>query len=150
LPIPGQGGDLKASSKIGFDSSLWFGPQETPLHLTLAVAQGRDNKDLIQGADQNGTFNGGFLELGYTPRIKTTIFGRYDVIRNHAQGVSTNAGNLDDEDAGTVGVRHTFNFTSRAEYALHSEFSTKRTKLAAADGSDVRNNAFLVGIDFAF
>jgi hypothetical protein len=150
LPIPGQGGDLKASSKIGFDSSLWFGPQETPLHLTLAVAQGRDNKDLIPGADQNGTFNGGFLELGYTPRIKTTIFGRYDVIRNHAQGVSTNAGNLDDEDAGTVGVRHTFNFTSRAEYALHSEFSTKRTKLAAADGSDVRNNAFLVGIDFAF
>jgi hypothetical protein len=149
-PIPGQGGDLKASSKAGFDSGLWFGPMETPLHLTVAMAHGQDNKDLIVGADRNGTFNGGFLELGFTPRLKTTIFGRYDVIRNHTQGVSANAQNLNDEDAETVGIRHTFNFTSRDEYALHSEFSSKRAKLAATDGSDVRNNSFVIGVDFAF
>jgi hypothetical protein len=72
------------------------------------------------------------------------------VIRNHTQGVSANAQNLNDEDAETVGIRHTFNFTSRDEYALHSEFSSKRAKLAATDGSDVRNNSFVIGVDFAF
>lgn len=72
------------------------------------------------------------------------------MIRNHIQAVADNPQNLNDEEAQTIGLRHTFNFTTRAEYALHAEFSTMRTKLAAADGSDVRNNTVFLGIDFAF
>ena len=149
-PIPGQGSDLKGSSKVGFDAHFWFGPAVTPLHLIIVAAHGQDNKALIPDATRDGTFNGGFVELGYTPTLRTTVFGRYDVIRNHTQGVAENPRNLNDEDAETIGLRHTFNFTSRAEYALHAEFSSKRTKLAAADGSDVRNNTLFLGIDFAF
>ncbi len=149
-PIPGQGGDLKGSSKIGFDANLWFGPAETPLHMIIALAHGQDNKALIPEAARAGTFNGGFLELGYTPTLKTTIFARYDVIRNGTQGVLDNPKKLNDEDAQTIGVRHTLNFTSRAEYALHAEVSTMRTMLAAADSSDLRTNTLVLGIDFAF
>jgi hypothetical protein len=149
-PIPGQGGDLKGSSKLGFDANLWFGPTETPLHLNIVLAHGQDNKALISEAARNGTFNGGFLELGYTPRLKTTVFARYDVIRNLRQGVLDNPKRLNDEDAETIGLRRTLNFTNRAEYALHAEFSTMRTKLAAADSSDLRNKTVVLGIDFAF
>ena len=149
-PISGQGSDLKGSSKVGFDANLWFGPKVTPLHLIILLAHGQDNKALIPDATRNGTFNGGLVELGYTPTLRDTVFARYDVIRNHTQGVSDNPRNLNDEDAETIGLRHTFNFTSRAEYALHAEFSTMRTELAAANGSDVRNKTLFLGIDLAF
>jgi hypothetical protein len=150
VPIPGQGSGLKASSKVGFDAHFWFGPTVTPLHLIIVAAHGQDHKALIPDATRDGTFNGGFVELGYTPTLRTTVFGRYDVIRNHTQGVAENPRNLNDEDAETIGLRHTFNFTNRTEYALHAEFSSKRTALAAADGSDVKNNTLFLGIDFAF
>ena len=149
-PLPGQGSDLKGSSKVGFDAHLWFGPTVTPLHLIIVFAHGQDDKTLIPDATRDGTFNGGFVELGYTPTLKTTVFGRHDMIRNHTQGVPDNPQNLNDKDAETIGLRHTFNFTHSAEYALHAEFSTMRTKLAAVDGSDVRNNTLFLGIDFAF
>jgi hypothetical protein len=149
-PIPGQGSDLKGSTKIGFETHFWLGPNVTPLHVIFAWAHGEDDKALIPDATRNGTFNGGFLELGYTPTLKTTVFARYDFIRNQNQGLPEAAKNFNDEDAETFGVRHTFNFTNRAEYALHAEFTTMRTKLAADDGSDVRNNTFFLGIDFAY
>jgi hypothetical protein len=149
-PIAGQGGDLKASSKLGLEASFWLGPNVTPVHVQIVYAHGQDDKALIPDATRNGTFNGGFLEVGYTPTLKTTVFVRYDIIRNSTQGVPTNPTSLNDEDAETIGIRHTFNFTNRAEYALHAEFSSMRTKLAAADGADVRNNTFFLGIDFAY
>lgn len=149
-PIPRQGSDLKGSSKVGLDAHLWFGPTVTPLHLIMVFAHGQDDRALIPDATRDGAFNGGFVELGYTPTLRTTVFGRYDAIRNHTQGVADHPQHLNDEDAATVGLRHTFNFTSRAEYALHAELSTMRTKLAAADDSDVRNNTLFLGIDFAF
>ena len=149
-PVPAQGSDLKGSSKIGVDANLWFGPATTPLHLIVVFAHGQDNKALIPNATRDGTFNGGFVELGYTPALSTTLFARSDVIRNHTQGVVDNAQNLNDRNAETIGVRHTFNFTHRAVYTLHGEFSTMLTKLAGVDESDVRNNTVFLGIDFAF
>ena len=149
-PIPGQGGNLKPSSKIGVDTQYWFGPTVTPLHVFLTVARGKDDKALIADATRDGTFNGAFLEVGYTPRLKTTIFGRYDVVRNQTQGVPGTPRNFNDQDAQTLGIRHTLDFTTRSEYALHAEYSTMRTKRAAADGSDVRNSTVFLGIDFAY
>ena len=149
-PISGQGGNLQSSSKFGFDGHLWFGPMENPLHLIFVAVHGRDDKALIPDAVRDGTFNGGFLEFAYTPLLSTTIFGRYDLIHNSTQGVADHPQNFNDEDAQTIGLRHTFNFTNRAEYAVHAEFSTIRTKLAATDGSDLRNNRAILGIDFVF
>lgn len=149
-PIPGQGGDLKGSSKIGFDAHFWLGPNVTPLHVILTFAHGEDDKALIPDATRNGTFNGGFLEIGYTPTLKTTVFARYDLVKNQNQGLPDVPKDFNDVDAQTIGIRHTFNFTNRAEYALHAEFTSMRTKLAADDGSDVRTNTLFLGIDFAY
>ena len=149
-PIPGGGGNLEASTKYGLEGHLWFGPPATPLHAILVFAHGEDKANLIPDATRNGTFNGGYFELGYSMNLKTLLFGRYDLVKNDKQGVETNAKSLGDQDAITVGLRRTFNFTNRAEYALHVEYSTVRTKGTGADGGDVRANTYFVGIDFAY
>jgi hypothetical protein len=149
-PIPGTGGDLKSSTKFGASADLWFNSTVTPLHAILVFAHGQDSKDLITNATRDGTFNGGFLELGWTPNLKTTIFYRFDLIRNGTQGVPDTPTDFNDQDAHTMGLRYTFNYNNRAEYALHVEYSTLRTKRAASDGSDVRSQTIFVGIDFAY
>jgi hypothetical protein len=58
--------------------------------------------------------------------------------------------NLNDQDAYTAGVRRTFTFTNRSEYALHVEYTSLRTRGAGADGLDTRSNTFFVGVDFAY
>ena len=60
------------------------------------------------------------------------------------------AKNFNDEDAGTIGLRHTFNYSNRAEYALHAEYSAMRTKGAADDGTDLRVRTLFLGVDFAY
>ncbi|MDQ2979285.1 MAG: hypothetical protein M3R62_08690 [Acidobacteriota bacterium] len=150
VPIPGQGGNLQASTKYGAEGHIWFGPEATPLHAVLVFAHGRDSKELIPEATRSGTFNGGYLELGFTPSLKTTIFGRVDIVRNSQQGVEESPKSFGDHDAISVGLRHTFNFTNRAEYALHVEYTTLRTKKTGVDGLDVRSNTYFVGIDFGY
>lgn len=149
-PIPGQGNELKGSSKLGFDASFWLGPNVTPVHVLIVYAHGKDGQALIPDATRDGSFNGGFVEVGYTPTLKTTLFARYDFVRNQTQAVPDTPKNLYDEDAETFGIRRTLNFSNRAEYALHAEFSSMRTRLAADDGADVRNNTLFLGIDFAY
>jgi hypothetical protein len=149
-PISGTGGNLEPSSKYGVEGHIWFGPPATPFHATLVFAHGQDSKVLIPDATRDGTFNGGFLELGYSLDLKTLIFGRYDLCKNSRQGVVDAPTNLNDQDAYTVGVRRTFSFTNRSEYALHVEYTTVRTKGAGADGLDTRSNTFFRGIDFAY
>jgi hypothetical protein len=149
-PISGTGGNLEPSSKYGVEGHIWFGPPATPFHATLVFAHGQDSKVLIPDATRDGTFNGGFLELGYSLDLKTLIFGRYDLCKNSRQGVVDAPTNLNDQDAYTVGVRRTFSFTNRSEYALHVEYTSVRTKGAGADGLDTRSSTFFLGIDFAY
>ncbi len=149
-PLPGEGGDLKGSSKFGVTADLWFNSTTTPLHAILVYAHGKDGKDLIPGATRDGSFNGAFMELGWTPTLKTTLFYRFDLVRNSTQGIVDNPKDLNDEDAHTIGLRRTLNYNNRAEYAIHAEFSTLRTKRAASDGGEVRNNTAFIGIDFAY
>jgi hypothetical protein len=149
-PIAGTGGNLKDSSKYGLEGHLWFGPPAAPLHAILVWAYGEDSKDLIPDATRKGTFNGGYVELGYSLNLKTLLFGRYDVVKNQKQGVPDTPKDLNDEDAATLGLRRTFSFTNRGEFALHVEYSTLRTKGAGVDGRDVRANTYFAGIDFAY
>ncbi len=149
-PILGTGGNLEPSSKYGLEGHLWFGPAATPVHAALVFAHGDDAKELIPNATRSGTFNGGFLQLGWSVNLKTLLFGRYDLVANSRQGVVGTPTSQGDEDAYTFGVRRTFNFTNRAEYALHVEYSSQRTKGTAANGLDVRTNTYFVGIDFAY
>ena len=149
-PLPGTGGNLKDSSKYGLEGHIWFGAPAKPIHAILVYAHGEDNKDLIPDATRDGTFNGGYLELGYSLSLKMLIFGRYDLVKNQRQGVPDNPKSQNDQDAVTVGLRRTFSFTNRGEYALHLEYSTLRTKGTGADGGPVRSNTYFAGIDFAY
>jgi hypothetical protein len=149
-PIPGTGGNLEPSSKYGVEGQIWFGPPATPFHATLVFAHGSDNMALIPDATRDGIYNGGFLELGYSLSLKNLFFARFDLCKNSRQGVAEAPKNLNDQDAYTFGWRHTFNFTNRAEYALHVEYTSLRTKGAGANGLDTRSNTYFLGVDFAY
>ena len=153
-PIAGTGGNLKMSSRYGVEAQVWFGPAVAPFHLEAVYAHGKDDKDLYGGtADRDGTWNGGFLEAIWVPEadlLHWGLFGRYDLIRNSSQPAASDPKKLNDQDQLTAGIKYTFNYNNRAEYALHAEYSTNRMKGAASDGSDVRAGTVFFGIDFAF
>ena len=154
VAIAGTGGNLKSTSRYGFEAQAWLGKSVAPLHLNLVYGHGSDNQGLYLGAaDRNGTWNGGFLEAIWVPakeRLPWGIFARYDRIRNQSQPVTGSPSNLNDQDQFTVGVRYTIRYTHRDEVAFHVETSTRRQKGFADDGSDVRTNAILFGVDFAY
>lgn len=149
-PIPGTGTDLKHSKRYGVEGHLWLGPSVTPLHIIAVAARGSDSRDLIPDAEKDGTFDGGYIEVAYTPTLYTTPFFRYDVIRNRNQAVADTPRNANDQTEFTIGLRHTLNFTNRAEYALHAEYSSLRTKGAAAGDPSVTESTIFLGVDFAF
>lgn len=152
--IPGTGGDLKSTTRYGFEAQAWFGNSVAPLHLNLVYGHGRDSQQLyLGGADRSGTWNGGFLEAIWVPAtdlLHWGIFARYDLIRNQNQPVLASPSNLNDQDQWTAGVRYTIRYTHRDEVALHFEYSANRMKGVAFDGSDVRSNAVLLAVDFLY
>lgn len=153
-PLPGSGGSLRPTERYGIEGSVLFGAAEAPVHLTAVWAHGTDDKDLYQGAAvRDGTWNGGFLEAIWVPPtdgLHWSIFARYDLIRNAQQPLPDVPKELDDQDQYTLGLKYTFAFLNRDEYALHLEYSTNRMKHLAADGGDLRANTIFAGIDFAF
>jgi hypothetical protein len=153
-PIPGTGGNLKTTSRYGGEAQIWLGPAVTPLHFELVYAHGNDNRDLYGGnASRDGTWNGGFLEGIWVPSkdlLHWGLFARYDLIRNSDQPIPGTAKDFNDQDQITGGIKYTFNYNNRAEYALHAEYQTNRMKKIGSDGSDVRASTVFFGIDFAF
>ena len=153
-PIPGQGGNLKNSTRYGGEAQMWLGPAATPLHLNAVVAHGSDPVELVGGsATQDGTWNGGFLEAVWVPardQLHWGVFARYDAIRNSKQPIIATPKDLNDQDQITGGIKYTFNYNNRAEYALHCEYQTNRMKDIASDGSEVTASTFFLGLDFAY
>jgi hypothetical protein len=152
-PIPGTGGGLRPSERYGVEASILLGPATTPVHLSLVLAHGLDNKDLYQGAAvRNATWNGGFLEAIWVPPVEGlhwSLFARYDAIRNSKQPTDVPK-DTGDQDQFTVGTKYTLAFFNRNEYAIHLEYSTNRMKRAAFDATDQRTSSLFGGIDFAF
>jgi len=116
----------------------------------LVAARGADDRDLIPGASRDGTFNGGFLELGYSPTFSTVAYARVDAIRNRQQADPIKERSFDDQDAYTIGIRHTVEYTYRSEYALQAEYSKEQIKGTAAGGLDERIDRVFLGVDVAF
>lgn len=149
-PIPGTGAALKRTDQYGVELHTWFGPEATPLHALLVASRGEDSPGLIPGAVQDGIFRGGFLEIGYTPALKLTVFGRRDLIRNQQQPDPAIPKTSNDEDAYTLGVRRTIQYSTRAEFAIHAEYSVERTRGGAFDGSDLTSRTAFAGLDFGY
>ena len=142
--------DRKAATKYGGELHGWFGPDALPLHAVFTLMQGRDDKALFPGGVRDGVFNGGFLEVIANPSLPLVLFGRFDFIRNRDQAVPMQTRTFNDQTAYSVGLKHTFEFTTRAEYALVVNYSLSQTKQGAPDGSDLTRHSLWTGITFAF
>jgi hypothetical protein len=140
----------KASTKYGGEVHAWFGSDAFPVHAVVTLLQGRDDKALIPGGVRDGVFNGGFLEVIANPRLPFVVFGRFDFVRNQDQALPARARDFNDQTAYSVGVKHTFEYTTRAEYALVVDYSLSQTKQGAPDGSNLTHHSVWTGIMFAF
>jgi len=142
--------ERKAATKYGGEVHAWFGPAALPVHAVVTLLQGRDDRALVPGAVRDGVFNGGFVEVIANPRLPVVVFGRFDFVRNRDQAVATHARDFNDQTAYSLGVKHTFEYTTRAEYALVLNYSWIQTKQGASDGSDLNHHSLSTGIMFAF
>jgi hypothetical protein len=153
-PIPGSGSHLQSSTRYGMEANVWLGPLVAPLHLNLVYGHGSDKQALFQGAaDRDGSFNGGFLEAIWVPSadlLHWSVFGRYDVIRNQTQPLSSTATNYNDQNQWTVGAIYTIAYSIRDEVALHAEISSDKAKGVGAGGLDQRTDSIMFGIDFVY
>jgi hypothetical protein len=142
--------DRKATTKYGGELHGWFGPDALPVHAVLTLLQGRDDKALVPGGVRDGVFNGGFLEVIANPSLPFVLFGRYDFVKNRDQALPARPRDFNDQTAYSIGLKHTFEFTTRAEYALVVNYSLSQTKQGAPDGSDLTRHSLWTGITFAF
>jgi len=115
--------ERKAAIKYGGELHAWVGTDALPVHAIFTLLQGRDDQALFPGGIRDGVFNGGFLEVIANPALPVVVFGRFDFVRNRDQALPGRARDFNDQTAYSVGVKHTFEFTTRAEYALVVNYS---------------------------
>lgn len=148
-PIPGTGKGSRPFYRGGFDADLNFGP----LNLMLFTMYGQIDKDLFgTSATQTAKFYGGFVEGDYMiESARTILIGRYDGIRNIAQGLTGNPDNQGDVDALTLAVRHDVVLTSRVNLQFHAEVNTTQTKaIVPLANADQTTNTVFAGVDWSF
>jgi hypothetical protein len=150
-PPGGLGTDnLKASEKYGGEVHAWFGQFALPIHANFTFIQGRDDKALVPGGVRDGLFNGGFAQVIANPKLPLIVFGRFDFVRNRDQSLPNASRDFHDQTGYTIGAKHTFEFTTRAEYALFVNYSWLRVKQGASDLTDTTRQVLSAGIHFAF
>ena len=108
------------------------------------------NQSLPAGA-RAPSWNGALIEPHYTFGPRLVLIGRYEGIRMAQQVFATNPSNFGNIDVGTVGFRYYPFVSSRAGFALHTEYSALRQRGAAPiSGRDLITSSVLVGLDFAY
>jgi hypothetical protein len=152
-PIPGSGSKLQATTRYGVEANVWLGPTVAPLHLDFVYGHGSDKQELLMGADRDGTWNGAFVEAIWVPPtdlLHWGIFGRYDIIRNQNQPLSTAPSNYNNQDQWTLGARYTIAYSIRDEVAFHGEISSDKVKGIGIGGLDQRVDNIMLGVDFTY
>lgn len=97
------------------------------------------------------SWNAGLIEPHYTVNPQLILIGRYELIRMSRQALDSNPGNLGNIDAGTVGFRYYPFISSRAGFALHTEYSMVRQRgVSPILGRDLTSNSVFFGVDFIF
>ncbi len=149
-PIAGTGKDNHSFYRYGADADLNFGP----FNLMLFGLYGQVDKEFFGPSlnAQTATYYAGFVEGDYMIEpIRTMIIGRYDLIRNLDQGLSTDPEEKDDADAFTLAIRRDLVLTSRVNLQFHAEANTTTTKATSPVAStDQTSNTLFVGLDWSF
>ena len=155
IPVPGTGTGSQPFLRYGADADLNFGS----LNLMLFYMQGQDDANLFRKSAgvnpvQTATFYAGFVEADYLfESVRWMIAGRYDVIRNTAQGITTLPAQSNDADAFTLALKHDLVLTSRGNLQLHVEANSTRTRAVLVDSTnrtDQTSNTLYLGVDLAF
>ena len=156
LVFPGSGTGYKGFYRAGF-IGMWYVKK---LDVTSMFFHGWDsaflgsntpaNQPLPAGASAP-TWNGGLIEAHYTFGPQYIWINRYELVRMSRQVFASNPSNFGDIDVGTTGFRYYPFISSRAGFAIHSEFSIKRQRGAApTTGLDLITSSLFFGLDFAF
>jgi hypothetical protein len=96
-------------------------------------------------------WNGGMIETHFTFNSQFILINRYELIRMSRQALDTNAGNLGDIDALTLGYRYYPFISSRAGFAFHNEYSVLRQRgVSPLLGRDLTSSSLFLGFDFIF
>jgi len=97
------------------------------------------------------TWNGALVESHYNFNPRFVAIGRYEAIRMSRQVFATNPSNFGNIDVGTAGFRFYPFISSRAGFAIHTEYSILRQRGAApVTGRDLTSSSVLIGLDFAY
>ena len=107
-PIPGTAGNLEPSTKIGGEGQIWFGPPATPFHLFLIFAHGEDNKALISGRDPQRDIQRRLRRVRLDVHPEEPHLRALRPLQELPAGRPDAPQDLNDENAITVGCRHTF------------------------------------------
>jgi hypothetical protein len=155
LFLPGVGVNNKMFYRAGF-IGMWFVKK---FDVTTIYFHGHDDVNLtisapdaapLSGA-QSPSWNGALIEPHYTVNPRLVFTGRYEAIRMSQQVLATNPSNFGNMDVGTAGLRFYPFISSRAGFAIHSEYSWLRQRGAApVTGLDLTTGSVLLGLDFAF
>ena len=146
----------KSFYRVGFNG-LWYVKK---FDVMTQYLRGLDNAFLGTGTASvnplpagahSPTWNAGLIEPHYNVNPQLILIGRYELIRMSRQALDTNAGNLGDIDAGTVGFRYYPFISSRAGFAFHNEFSVVRQRgTSPILGRDLTSSSAFIGLDFIF
>jgi hypothetical protein len=154
--IPGAGVGNKPFYRAGFIGQFFI----KKFDVTTMYFHGWDNvylgSNTIAGnalptGAQAPSWNGALIEPHYTLNPRVVFIGRYEAIRMQQQVFASNPSNFGNMDVGTAGLRFYPFLSSRAGFALHSEYSWLRQRGAApVSGLDLITSSVLFGFDFAF
>ena len=146
----------KSFYRVGFNG-LWYVKK---FDVMTQYLRGLDNAFLgnstasynpLPAGAHSPTWNAGLIEPHYNVNPQLVLIGRYELIRMSRQALDTNAGNLGDIDAGTVGFRYYPFISSRAGFAFHNEFSVVRQRgTSPLLGRDLTSSSAFIGLDFIF
>jgi hypothetical protein len=154
--LPGSGIGNKGFYREGL-IGMWYVKK---LDLTTIFFHGWDNAFLGSNTPANmplptgaqaPTWNGGLVETHYNFSPQWILIHRYELIRMSRQVFASNPGNFGDIDALTGGLRYYPFISSRAGFAIHTEYSIRRQRGAAPiTGLDLTSSSLLFGFDFAY
>jgi hypothetical protein len=141
---------LKSQQRYGASLDTWLASDALPLHLEALYFHGKDDKAIIAGATRDAIFNGGLVQVDYVPALPFEIFARYNLVRNTAQPVVTQAGSFADQSIYLIGIQHTVEFTSRFEWGWQLNYSLQQNRFRAPDGSNLTQHLVWAGLTLAF
>jgi hypothetical protein len=153
--IVGAGVGNKLFYRAGF-IGMWFVKK---FDVTTMYFHGWDDVALTAAAPDTApltgarspSWNGALIEPHYTVNPRVVFTGRYEAIRMQQQVLASNPSNFGDMDVATAGLRFYPFISSRAGFAIHSEYSWLRQRGAAPiSGLDLTSSSVLLGLDFAF